>query len=151
VNGNNLEVGDTVGPVNNFFHSLFSQVDVSLNGTLIINPSNTYPYMAYIENLLSYGPAVKKSQLTAYLLYKDEAGKMDKPNLLADDAGDRYSGLATRAAFTTQSREIDLMGRTHTDIFFQSRHMLNKVNVKIKFTRSRDVFRLMSLEIKHSK
>jgi hypothetical protein len=143
-NGNNLEVGDTVGPVNNFLHSLFSQVDVSLNGTLITNSSNTYPYRAYIENLLSYGPAAKKSQLTACLFYKDEAGKMDKPNPLADDAADRNSGLATRAAFTTQSHEIDLMGRIHTDIFFQSRYMLNEVNVKIKLTRSRDVFCLMS-------
>jgi hypothetical protein len=143
-NGNNLEVDDTVGPVNNFLHSLFSQVDVSLNGTLITNSSNTYPYRAYIENLLSYGPAAKKSQLTACLFYKDEAGKMDKPYPLADDAADRNSGLATRAAFATQSREIDLMGRIHTDIFFQSRYMLNEVNVKIKLTRSRDVFCLMS-------
>jgi hypothetical protein len=30
------------------------------------------------------------------------------------------------------------------DIFFQSRYMLNEVNVKIKLTRSRDVFCLMS-------
>jgi hypothetical protein len=36
-NGNNLENYDTVGPVNNFLHSLFSQVDISLNGTLITN------------------------------------------------------------------------------------------------------------------
>jgi hypothetical protein len=41
-NGNNLENDDTVGPVNNFLHSLFSQVDISLNGTLITNSTNTY-------------------------------------------------------------------------------------------------------------
>ena len=46
----NLEAGDTVGPVNNLLHSLFSQVDVSLNGTLITNSSNTYPYRAYSRN-----------------------------------------------------------------------------------------------------
>jgi hypothetical protein len=142
--GNNLEVGDTVGPVNSFLHSLFSQVDVSLNGTLITNSSNTYPYRAYIENLLSYGPAAKKLQLTACLFYKDEAGKMDKPNPLADDAADRNSRLATRAAFTTQRHEIDLMGHINTVIFCQSRYMLNEVNAKIKLTRSRDVFCLMS-------
>jgi hypothetical protein len=33
-NGNNLENDDTVSPVSNFLHSLFSQVDISLNGTL---------------------------------------------------------------------------------------------------------------------
>ncbi len=47
-NGDNLEADDTVGPVNNFLHSLFSQVDVSLNGTLITNSTNTYAYRSYI-------------------------------------------------------------------------------------------------------
>ena len=104
-NGSNLDGTDTVGPVNNFLHSLFSQIDVCFNGTLITNSTNTYPYRAYTENLLSYGPAAKKSQLTAGLFYKDEAGKMDKPNPLADE-DDRNSGLALRAAFTVQSREV---------------------------------------------
>lgn len=58
-NGTNLEETDTVGPVNNFLHSLFSQVDVSLNGTQITNSTNTYPYRAYIETLLSYGSSAK--------------------------------------------------------------------------------------------
>jgi hypothetical protein len=31
--GKNLEAADNVGPVNNFLHSLFSQVDVSFNGS----------------------------------------------------------------------------------------------------------------------
>jgi hypothetical protein len=31
-NGEDLEAASTVGPVNNFLHSLFSQVHVSLNG-----------------------------------------------------------------------------------------------------------------------
>jgi hypothetical protein len=35
INGDDLDAADTVRPVNNFLHSLFSQVDVSLNGTLI--------------------------------------------------------------------------------------------------------------------
>jgi hypothetical protein len=104
---------------------------VSLNGTLITNSTITYPYRAYIENLLSYGPAAKKSQLTSCLFYKDEASKMDKTNPLADDDDDRNSGLARRAAFTRASCEIDLIGRIHPDIFFQSRYLLNEVNMKI--------------------
>jgi hypothetical protein len=40
-NGNNLADDDAVGPVNNFLHSLFSQVDVFLNGILVISSSNT--------------------------------------------------------------------------------------------------------------
>jgi hypothetical protein len=136
-----LEAADNVGPVNNFLHSLFSQVDVSLNGVLITNSSNTYGYRAYIENLLSYGPPAKKSQLTACLYIKDEAGKMDKADPNADDKND---GLAKRAAYTTLSREVDMIGRIHSDIFFQERYMLNEVTTRIKLSRSKDAFCLMA-------
>ena len=101
-NGTPLEAADTVGPVNNLLHSMFSQVDVSLNGTLITNSTNTYPYRAYLENLLTFGPAAKKSQLTSGLFYKDEAGKMDTPNPLEDDAAEKNSGLTKRATFTAR-------------------------------------------------
>ena len=143
-NGENLEAANMVGPVNNFLHSLFSQVDVSLNGTLITSSTNTYAYRAYLETLLSYGSDTKTSQLTSALFYKDEAGKMDKPDPLAANAADKNSGLATRRSFIAASREVDMIGRIHSDIFFQERYMLNEVNVRIKLIRSNDAFCLMS-------
>ena len=42
-------------PVNVLLHSMFSQEDVSLNGTLISSSTNTYPYRSMLETLLSYG------------------------------------------------------------------------------------------------
>ena len=63
VSGDDAEVG----PVNLWLHSLFSQVDVSLNERLVTPSMNTYPYGAYLETLLSYGPAAKESYLTAAL------------------------------------------------------------------------------------
>ena len=144
VNDDDLDVADTVGPVNNFLHSLFSQVDVSLNGTLITSSTNTYAYRAYVETLLSYGIEAKSSQMTSALFYKDEAGKMDRPNPLAANADHKNTGLASRQTFAAQSREIDMIGRIHADIFFQERYMLNEVNVKIKLVRSPDAFCLMA-------
>ena len=141
-NGANIEDGDEVGPVNNFLHSLFSQIDVSLNGTLITSSTNTYPYRAYIENLLSYGPDAKELQLTAALFYKDKAGKMDAANPHAADA-DVNTGLKKRAAFVSENKTVDMVGRIHSDIFFQQRYMLNEVNTKIRLTRSKDTFSLM--------
>ena len=38
--GRDLDLADPVGPLNNWLHSLFSQVDVYLNGTLV-TPSTT--------------------------------------------------------------------------------------------------------------
>ena len=53
--GTDLEDASTAAPVNNWLHSLFCQVDASMNGTLVTPSTSTYPYRAYIETLLSYG------------------------------------------------------------------------------------------------
>ena len=70
-----------VGPVNLWFHSLFSQVDVSLNERLVTPSMNTYAYRAYLETLFSYGPAAKGSYLTAAMWYKDTAKHMEDHQL----------------------------------------------------------------------
>ena len=49
--GTNLPDGAEVGPVNLWLHSLFSQVDMSLNEKLISPSSNTYPYRAYLDTV----------------------------------------------------------------------------------------------------
>ena len=140
-NGNDLAADTRVAPVNLFLHSLFSQVDISLNGTQITSSTNTYPYRAIIETLLSYGRDAKESQLTSALFYKDEAGKMDDTTIAA---ATRNPGFWLRYGLTSQSKNVDMMGRIHADIFFQDRYLLNEVNVKIKLTRSKTNFCLMS-------
>jgi hypothetical protein len=104
--------------------------------------NNSYPYRAYIETLLSYGPPAKESHLTASLYFKDDAGKMDKLNPKAEGA-DRHNGLANRAAYTSGSNEMDIIGRIHSVIFSKEQYMLNEVNTRIKLTRSKDAFCLM--------
>jgi hypothetical protein len=82
--------------------------------------------------------------MTSALVYKDEAGKMDKPKPLAANAMDINSGLASRQTFAAESQEIDMMGRIHMGIYFQDRYMLNEVNAKIRLIRSQDAFFLMA-------
>ena len=140
-NGADLDGNAAVGPVNLFLHSLFSQVDISLNGTLITASTNTYPYRAMVETLLSYGVDAKTSQLTSALYYKDQATRMDAVDL--DDNGNR--GFIARRTLANRSRVFDMMGRLHADIFFQDRYMINEVGVKIKLIRSKDSFCLMGV------
>ena len=128
-NGTALDPNTEVGPVNLFLHSLFSQVDVSLNERLISPSTNTYPYRAMIETLLNYGEDAKSSQLTMAMFYKDTPGKMDAVNPVAEDA-DANMGLKARYAFTKQSRMVDMIGPIHSDIFFQDRLILNGVNLR---------------------
>ena len=144
--GSNLAADAPVGPVNLFLHSLFSQVDVSLNERLITASTPTYPYRAMIETLLSYGHDAKHSQLSSALYFKDTAGNMDVVNpTIADDA-DPNVGLKSRYEFTQRSRVVDMIGRIHSDIFFQNKYLLNGVNMKIKLIRSKNEFCLVSSE-----
>ena len=125
-----------VGPVNNWLHSLFSQIDVSLNERLVTPSTNTYAYRAYLETLLSYGPAAKESHLTAGMWYKDTSGQMD-------DTGDLNTGFQTRRKWTKTSKKITLIGRPHLDLCFQDRLLLNGVDFKMRLVRSKDAFCLM--------
>jgi len=142
-NNGDLAADSTSAPVNLLLHSMFSQVDVSLNGTLISSSTNTYPYRSMLETLLSYGEDPKKSQLSAKLFYKDDAGNMEETIVAA--AGNRTpnAGQQKRRALITQSREFDMVGQIRSDIFFQENYLLNQVDMKIKLIRSNDNFCLM--------
>ena len=141
--GSPIGVDGKVGPINNTLHSLFSQVDVSLNGVQITDSTNTYSFRAYIEDVLSYGLEAKQSHLTCGLFYKDEAGKMDSND---QSVADVNSGLKTRSSFTAESRGSGFGWSSSYRYFFQSRYMINEINVKIKLTRNKDSFCLMTSE-----
>ena len=132
-----LDGGADVGPVNLWMHSLFSDVSVSLNDNLVSPPTSLYPYSAYIEILLSYGSAAKKSQLTGVMWYKDTPGHQDKRT--TDN-----QGFTSRKALTAQSKAVQMTGKLHLDLFCQEKYLLNHVDLKIKLRRSRDVFALMA-------
>ena len=141
-NGDNLVDTDRVGPVNLFLHSLFSQVDVSLNDRVITPSTPTYPYRAMIESLLQYGPEAKQTQLTTALFYKDTSGQMDQNDPLATDSINL--GLKKRHAFIKKSKSVELIGPLHNDLFFQPKHLLNGVDMRVKLIRTKPDFCLMS-------
>ena len=115
-NSTALDPNTQVGPVNLFLHSLFSQVDVSLNEQLISPSTNTYPYRAMIETLLNYGEEAKTSQLSMALFYKDTPGKMDVVNPVEDDDAEANMGLKARYEFTKESHTVD--DRAHSQRYF---------------------------------
>ena len=129
------EQGATAAPANLFLHTLFSQVDVSLNDTLVTASVNTYPYRCMFETLLNYGKDAKESHLASSLFYKDTAGKMDNIDVA-------NHGANKRAAISAAN--FDMYGRLHVDMFFQDRLLINNVNVRIRLTRSKDNFCLLS-------
>ncbi|KAK7500205.1 hypothetical protein BaRGS_00008428 [Batillaria attramentaria] len=133
----NLAADANVGPENLLLHSLWSQVDLYLNNTLVTPSTNTYPYRAYLETLLSHGSDAKHTRLQTSLWYKDTKGHMNA-------AHNHNAGLAARRRRVAESRTIELLGRPHLDLFQQDKLLINGVNLKIKLVRSRDAFCLHS-------
>ena len=133
-----------VGPVNLLMHSLFSEVDVRLNDTVVSSTNNTYAYRAYLETLLSYGSDAKKSQLTAELYYKDEGGAagFEEGNPLDQNATNH--GLVKRHSFFADGNAVEMLGCIHSDLFFQEKLLPSDVGVRLRFVRNKDAFCLMS-------
>ena len=147
-NGDNIPNDAAVGPVNNLLHSLFSEVDVKVNDTLLSSTNNTYSYRSYLETLLTYGKDAKESQLTSSLFYKDTSGHMDVA--VVDGANATNAGLNKRQTFFSESRITEMIGRIHADLFFQEKYLLSDVGLRLRFVRNKDSFTLMSAQVNAS-
>ena len=160
-----------VGPVNNFLHSLFRQVDVYLNGKQVTPAMGTYAYRSYIETLLNYDVSAKQSQFSSALYYKDTPGQMDKVGALASsttlnyrtaqgtggpsaekDASEKLYvpesgnvGFAKRHQFIKNGNRFVLSGPIFADIFMTDRLLLNMMDLKVVLNRSSDAFSLMEI------
>ena len=122
-NGTDLHADERVDIVNNFLHSLFKQVDVFLKEKQVTQATGTYAYRAYLETLLNYGPAAKRSQLTAAMFYKDTAGKMDVANP-ALTAANANLGLKERYTFSHESGILEMTGPLFCDVFRSERERI---------------------------
>jgi hypothetical protein len=119
-----------VGPVNNTLHSAFTNLDIDVGGRMISDPNGLYPYRALFETLFSHDQDVQESRLQAQMWFKDTAGKMTVTKTL--EAAATNTGLKSRAAFYSEGKEVELLGRLHGDIFHQNRCLPSNLPVKIK-------------------
>ena len=99
---------------------------------------------AYMEALLSLEPVATESWLQAAAYHKDTAGKMNMADPNPADAATANIGLKERAEYTNLSQPLVMRGKFHSDIFNQSKPLIDKVNMTIKFHRNDDKFVLMS-------
>ena len=133
--GNNLEAGKKVAPVNNFFHSMFSSIDMCLNNKLVTSNMDTYPHRAYLENLFSFGSGVKQNQLRAgEFWYQDATGKF------VDWDADI---IQKRMAAVEENKPLELMGRLHLDLAMQEKYLPNGIEINLRLNRASPKFCLM--------
>ena len=100
---------------------------------MVSHSSNTYPYTAYMETLLSIGEEAKKFQLTTSFWYQDTASKFDSFT-------NANKGFQKRKELAAGSKELDMIGKLHLDLCFQNRYLLSGVEVKLRLDTSKDVF-----------
>ena len=141
-NNSPVDVAVAVTPINNTLHSLFSQIDVSLNDVNVSSATTTYPYRAYIETHLNYGTDAKKSRLQAAMYFIDDNLTVSNP--IPDSSSARNMGLKRRHGICTAKPTFDMIGPLHVDVFNQSKYMLNGVTMKVRMTCSKDSFVLMA-------
>ena len=141
-NNSPVDAAVAVAPINNTLHSLFSQIDVSLNDVNVSSATTTYPYRAYIETHLNYGTDAKKSRLQAAMYFIDDNLTVSNP--IPDSSSARNMGLKRRHGICTAKPTFDMIGPLHVDVFNQSKYMLNGVTMKVRMTRCKDSFVLMA-------
>ena len=70
------EPKNTVGCVNNLLHSMFSSLNVSLNGKPVTLHDTNYHYKVYLEKLLNYGSDTSGTHLVSSFWYLDSSGEL---------------------------------------------------------------------------
>ena len=108
------------------------------NQKLVSPVNNAYPYRAYLESLLKNGPDAKSSHLTTSLWVNDVAGEMDQA-----PGSEKNQGLIKRQKYLQEGKTVDLIGHLRCDVFNQDKLLLNGVEVRLRFIRSKDTFCLM--------
>jgi hypothetical protein len=96
---------DLVSTVNNFGYSVFSEVELFIQGKKITSTQGNYPFLSYIRTLLETSEEEKKNYLRSALWFKDTPGFMDT---IAGDEGARNDGWIARAGYIAKSNSVEI-------------------------------------------
>lgn len=105
---------DAILPVNNFFSSLFQQIDLYLNNTLVTSATNLYHYRAFFDNLFYQSEEAKKTFMYSYFWNENDGERKARIKPIFD------------------GKTIKLIGPLHLDLCQQERLLLNMVDVNLR-------------------
>src|SRR5277367_4849343 len=116
-----------VALINNAFHSLFSDVIVTINETIVEGGEQLYFLKAVISTLFAFTEDTMEKQLFSTGFVKDDAGK-------ADDLTNK--AYLTRRAWTSKGASKEFYGKLFVDLFQQTKYLIGNVNMQIKLIRA---------------
>jgi len=139
--GKDVPADAHVGPVNNFLHSLFSKVEVDVQGTTVGDVNDLYPYRAYLETLLSATGQLEATRLKteAYLRDTNEQESDWKTGDADGNLGKNKGYKDRQKAFAT-SKQVTMVGRLHHDLFHQNLDLPPNIDLKIRLLPARKEF-----------
>lgn len=142
---------DEIGPINNFGSSIFDQVQLFLNNTQVENSNGSYAYRCYFEKLLSFCRDAKTSHGISQLFIKDDSGRMNHLNIRTEESGEGATkivkapntGFVKRREAFVKHKTLEFCGPLHIDLFNTNKYLLNKIPIRLTFSRSKNEFCLM--------
>ena len=132
--GNNLLTADVMALVNNFAHTLFKQINVRLNSTLISPQTDTYHLRAFIEMVLNYDRDDGETILAP-------AGWYNDINTYNDGEGNDM----TANKFTTNHNDYKELSEGRKNMVQSRLQFLDGKKVTLRFKPFLEVFNLSKL------
>ena len=127
--------GEAVVFTHNTLHSLFSQIEVYLNGILVADSNNTYHHRAFLETELTTNSDSKESLAICHG-YKFDSSIAD---------GDKGKWFTDRLENTMKTNYItDLYGALYVDFFTCKKLLIPEVEHRIKLYRASNEISLIS-------
>ena len=135
----NIADNATVGPANLLAHTLFSNIELYLNGKQITEPTNHYHYRAYMQNLLNTNKIEQKTKLIMEGWVLDTSSELH----VADGHAGANLGLNARAAWMALSRSHRLILKPRLEVFNQDGDIPPNTDIRIRLIPNRDNVVLM--------
>ena len=133
---------DFAASVNFLLHSLWSQVDVSIQQVSVASGVSTrYPFKAITDYILGTNKTEWDTSGICQMYYRDKWTAMDDWDTTKAPINE---GLFARNKRSKNGKIFDMEGPLYSDIFQQKRLLLNGLQLGIKLYPSSDNFRLMS-------
>ena len=117
---------DKAAPGQLFFHSMWKSIEVYLNGQLISDSSGYYPYIAYLNRMLTTTEDDKKNNLSDEMYYETT-----KPDDWEND-----EGYKQRYKMSKESGVFTMTGPIVANIFNQRKYLPGGVELRIVMRRN---------------
>src|SRR5438552_2440407 len=123
--------------INNVLHSLFSDIIVSINDTIVEGGELQYNIKSMINTLFTYSTQTMEKHLFASGFVKDQGGKMDNVT---------NTGYVERKAWSASGATKDFYGKLFVDMFQQPRYLISNINMRIKLIKAAYSFAISCIQ-----